>query len=205
MSTSASTSAGGRPRAPWRIGVAAQALEGRAGFVLAHGREQELHVVEDLDEDAAEADGDHGAEAAGRAACPGSISAPDADHLLHQDAADGRRPAARCEHCASTRSYDSPRSAVADVERDGAGFGLVQQARCFDLQRDRVADLLGGVRGLADRSRQTFARDGDAVAGQDGFGLALASAARPSERTAMSACERRPPVSVRRDARMNSA
>ena len=87
QSASASTSRGGRPRAP-SSSAAAQRLDHRARHRRPDRRQRQRDVLEDLDVDAAESDRDSG-RTPDRRGRPAGIPRP-GHHLLHEDARETR-------------------------------------------------------------------------------------------------------------------
>ena len=99
-------------------------------------------VLGELDQDAAGADQQH--RAIERIAARADDRLDAGHHLLHQETVDARiglRLARRCNQ-ALGRAFHL--SAVPQIERDAAGFGLVQDVGGVDFQHHREADALGG-------------------------------------------------------------
>ena len=60
---------------------------------------------------------------------------------------------------------------VFDTQNDAAGLGLVNDIRRYDLQHDRVSDLIGQADSLRRCPGQFDRVDRNAIGGKDGFGV----------------------------------
>ena len=138
------------------------AVEHRQRVVLGRGREAEGDVLQDLDQHAAEAEGDQLAERAVGDGADDDLGAA-GQHLLHLHAVDLG---------VGLVLLGVGQNGVVgllgvfgglDADHDAAGFGLVENVRRDDLHHHREAHGAGDLAGVGCRFRHAFLRNRDAI------------------------------------------
>ncbi len=172
MSVTASMSAGCLAACAFEDRLAAQPVDHPARVAAGQWRDAELHVLQDLDEDAAEADRDRRAEGRVLGHAEDQL-APALDHLLNEDAADLCAAVVGAGVVDDLLESGADRLGVGDAEQDAAGLGLVGDVRRLDLEDDRVADLVSGGDGVVGVRDQPLLGDRDIVERQQLLRLAL--------------------------------
>ncbi len=134
------------------------------------GRQSEGDVLQYLDQDAAEAEGDQLAEARiGDGADDDLLAAP--QHLLHLDAVDLGLLVVFLGAGEDLRICRLSLSRRLDAHHHAARLGLVQDVRRDDLHHDGEADLARKARGLFGTGGHGFLRHRDAIGVADQLAL----------------------------------
>ncbi len=193
MPASAAMSAGGRPRAPSRIGAPRMERIMRSATSRAERAAVQRHVPQDLHEDAAQAEQRDRAEHRVLLDAHDALDAA-AQLLGDQHALDAAAPAPRARVHQGGEAL-AHRGGVGDAQQHAADLRLVDDVRRQDLHHHRIAERAAAATRLRLRGAGGLGRAGDAGARQQRLASAswASSAGRSAAATGRGGAGRRRP------------